>query len=274
MDPSVIIESENSKQRLAMPEGISFESNPQIRDNPELIAYISSKTGKMKPLAISDLESHLQLAQQFLNIGKPFLFEGIGTISKTRSGEFEFIPGTVITEKIKEAAEETPGLSKKETVDAKYQAYLATPSTQTWWKKPVIALLVLSGIGLAIWGGYTISAKNAENDETDMTETISGPTLGITDSSQLNATDVTALQSPSLLTSTDSYKYVLEVAKSTRAFKRFNQLRENSWKVQLETSDSVQYKLFLLLPSTADTTRTLDSLTVMTGRRVYIEPQN
>ena len=69
----------------------------------------------------------------------------------------------------------------------------------------------------------------------------------------------------------DSYKYVLEVAKKKRAVKRYNQLKDIRWKVELETQDSIQYKLFMLLPALSDTSRTIDSLTVMTGRKVYIE---
>jgi hypothetical protein len=68
------------------------------------------------------------------------------------------------------------------------------------------------------------------------------------------------------------YKYVLEVAQSKRAFKRYNQLRTNLWDVQLETNDSVKYKLFMRLPISTDTTRILDSLMAMLGRPVYIEP--
>jgi hypothetical protein len=274
IDPSVLVNAENNKQRLAEPEGISFENNPAIRDVPELISYISSKTGKMKALAISDLESHLELAHQFVNIGKPFLFEGIGTIAKIRPGEFEFIPGTLLTEKIKENAEkEAPVLSKKDTIEEKYQAYLATPAARSPWKKPVVTLLVLCGIGMAIWGGYTIATKNSNGVEASLAETnTEQQTVAATDTFRLNKPEPIS-QKTNILTS-DNYKYVLEIAKSNRAFKRYNQLKTNQWKVQLETADSVQYKLFLLLPASADTTRTLDSLTVMTGKRVYIEPQN
>ena len=69
------------------------------------------------------------------------------------------------------------------------------------------------------------------------------------------------------------HKYVLEIAKSKRAFRRYNQLKDINWKVHLETQDSIQYKLYMLL-SSMDTTKTLDSLTVMTGRKVYIEYTN
>jgi hypothetical protein len=272
LDPSVIIDTENSKQRNLMPEGISFKSNSSIHESPELISYISAKSGKMKALAISDLESHLELAQQFLNIGKPFSFEGIGNLVKLRQGEFEFTPGTIITEKIKDAADkETPRTSKKDTTEAKYSAFLSTPAAKSRWKKPVAAFLVICGIALAIWGGYTIATKNSGDDSNDVSETNTEQTIPVSDTSFLNKPDTTVIQKAKLA---DNYKYILEIAKAKRAFQRYNQLKTNQWKVELETADSVDYKLFLLLPASPDTTRIVDSLTAMTGRKVYIEHQN
>ncbi|MEI9912868.1 MAG: hypothetical protein WDO71_26435 [Bacteroidota bacterium] len=270
LDPAIVIDAENSKQRSALPEGISFKNDPTIRDSPELISYISAKSGKMKALAISDLESHLELAHQFINIGKPFTFEGIGSLAKVRPGQFEFTPGTIFTEKIKDAGEkEVHGLSKKETTDAKYQAYLSTPVAKSRWRKPVIALMVLCGIGLAIWGGYTIATKNSENDVTELGET-DYQTIPV-DTSAINKPDSSVIQKASV---PHNYKYILEIAKAKRAFQRYKQLRTNLWKVELETTDSVQYKLVLILPVSTDTMRILDSLTAMTGRKVFIEYQN
>src|SRR4051812_17926013 len=70
LDASAIAQAENTKQRSVITEGISFENNPSIKEVPALIAFISAQSGKQKALAASDLDSHLELAQQFLNIGK------------------------------------------------------------------------------------------------------------------------------------------------------------------------------------------------------------
>ena len=64
-----------------MLDGVRFESKPFLKDTPDLIAFIAEKTGKMRALAAADLDSHLVLAEEFLNIGKPFAFEGIGIIT-------------------------------------------------------------------------------------------------------------------------------------------------------------------------------------------------
>jgi hypothetical protein len=276
LDPSVIIDNESNKHRNALPEGISFQSNSSIRNVPELVTFISAKSGKMKSLAESDLESHLQMVQQFLNISKPFTFEGIGTLVKVKTGQFEFIQGNIITDKIKDNKEkDVHGLTKKETVDAKYQAYLATPAAKSVWRKPVIVLLILCGIGLAIWGGYTISTKQGENTEAVLAENNTNESALVVDSSQLKKPD--SITAEKTISQPDNYKYVLEVAKAHRAFKRFRTLKDSTMLskiVQLETTDSIQYKLFVLLPATIDTTRAIDSLTTFLGRKVYIEHKN
>jgi hypothetical protein len=275
LDPSAIIETENNKNRPALPEGISFQNDAAIQNSPELVSYISSKSGKMKVLAESDLESHLQMVQQFLNINKPFSFEGIGTLVKIKQGQYAFTQGNSITDKLKDnSGKEKQGLSKKENVAAKYQAYLATPVARSRWRKPVIIMLVLCGIGLAIWGGYAISTKQTKITEESLSENNADQTIPVNDSSQLNKQGAGTIQKTNI--SSHNYKYVLEVAKAYKAFKRFKTLKDSKLSnvVQLETTDSVQYKLFVLLPVTTDTTRIIDSLTSFLGKKVYIEHQN
>ena len=273
LDPSVTIDTENNKNGTTLPEGIIFQNNSSIQNAPELVNYISSKSGKMKVLAESDLESHLQMVQQFLNINNPFSFEGIGTLVKVKQGEYEFTQGHIITEKPKDNLQkEKQGLSKKETIEAKYQVFLATPVAKSRWKKPVIIALILCGVGLTIWGGYTISTKKSAINEPGISESNTDQTVPFTDSSHLNKPDSTLLKKTS--SPSDNYKYVLEIAKAKRAFTRFKQLKTNQWDVKLETKDSVQYKLFIILPVTNDTTHIMDSLTALSGKKVYIEHQN
>lgn len=270
LDASAISAFQNTKQRSAILEGVSFESNVSLKESPALIAYIAEKTGKMKALAAADLDSYLQLAQQFLNMGKPFSFEGIGILSRTKPGEFEFTPISVSTEKVKEYnTTETVASDTKEEPSSRYESFLSIPKTNFEWKRPVIGLMLLCGVGLTIWGGYVISQKNKKNGVNTAVQQIVQPAASDT----LQKTDSIA-PGQAAISPESNYKYVLEIAKSKRAFKRYNQLKDIRWKVQLETKDSIQYKLYMLLPSIADTSRTLDSLMVMTGRKVYIEYPN
>jgi len=273
LDPNSITHVENNKQRSTLLEGVSFENKPSIKDSPELIAYISAQTGKMKALAAADLDSHLQLAQQFLNIGKPFAFEGIGTLVKEK-GEFEFTPGNVSTERFKDKSVSGSSRNTSHDNSSKYESFLSEPRPRAGWGKPVIALLILAGLGLAIWGGYAISKKSKKAAEPEQAQNSEVITLPVDTTTLAKKPDTTLIAS-NIGFNEKRYKYILEVAKSKRAFKRFNQLKTNLWEVQLETRDSIDYKLFLLLPAVnSDTTHIMDSLTVMLGKRVYIEHQN
>jgi len=272
LDASALSALQHSKLRTAVLEGVSFETNLSLKESPDLIAFIAEKTGKMMPLASADLESHLQLAQQFLNMGKPFSFEGIGILSRVKPGEYEFTPISVSTEKIKDF--NTTNIASTETKvepASQYESFLSSAKTKFEWKKPVIGVMLLCGVGLTIWGGYVISQKKNKAIVHTAAEKII-PEVIAADSLQ-KADSIIPLVQTTVAPETN-YKYVLEIAKSKRAFKRYNQLKTIRWKVQMETEDSIQYKLYMLLPSMADTTRTIDSLTVMTGRKVYIEYSN
>ncbi|MEO5562972.1 MAG: hypothetical protein ABIR18_06040 [Chitinophagaceae bacterium] len=264
LDPSSISSLDSTpKQRSTVLSGVSFESNPSVKVAPELISFITAQSGKMKALAIADLESLIQEAQQFLNIGKPFTFDGIGTLVKKSQGQFVFSALSVPTEKLKEfKTKETTATVTLEESSAQYESFLASPKSNVGWRRPVIALLILAGVGLAIWGGYTISKKAATADITEVVDT----------AQQLLQPDTATLANVPV--KSDDYKYILQVSKKNTALKRYAQLKTNLWDVKMETGDSVSYKLFLLLPARSDTSRVLDSLTAMTGKKVYIEYQN
>ena len=263
LDPSTISTLENSKQRSTVLSGVSFEYNTSVKESSELIAFISSQSGKMKALASADLESYVQQAQQFLNIGKPFEFEGIGTLVKKQKGEFVFAPLSVPTEKLKEQKTKEPAPVTLEESSAQYESFLGSQKANVGWRRPVIALLILAGAGLAIWGGYTISRKAATADVTEVVDT----THVITPKD----TVIAAVPEP---VKPKDYKYILQISKRNTALRRYKQLKENLWDVNMETKDSVDFKLFMLLPIRTDTTRVVDSLTALTGKRVYIEYQN
>ena len=52
--------------------GITFHQDITVKEDPELVSFIAEKSGKMKSLIAADLDSNLELARQFLNIGKPY----------------------------------------------------------------------------------------------------------------------------------------------------------------------------------------------------------
>ncbi|HRD43931.1 MAG TPA: hypothetical protein PLN30_09250, partial [Ferruginibacter sp.] len=50
--------------------------------------------------ASSDLESYSILTRQFLNIGKPLVIPGLGSLYKTQQGAYDFLQGDALTSKL------------------------------------------------------------------------------------------------------------------------------------------------------------------------------
>jgi hypothetical protein len=265
-----IPESESGRTTKSEIQGIiTFENNITTKTDSDLVSFISIHTGKMKALATSDLESFLELAQQFMNIGKPFVLEGVGIITKTRDAQYEFTAGNFFAEKIKDKAIKEHTEEVEEVLDFK-SVFLKEPQKINW-RKPAIALFILIGLGIVVLGGYLLY-KKTNSSKTEKNEIIPDPnqTTLVQDSTLPKQDTSTTIisQTPTVA----NYKFVLDNFKAPRAFERLKQLKTFGWNVEMVTKDSVDYKIIMILPiSTTDTTRALDSLTLLNGRRVYIE---
>ena len=239
---------------------ITFQHDASVKEDAELVKFIAENTGKMKSLVASDLDSNLELARQFLNIGKPYLFEGIGTLSKNKFGTIEFVQGNYLQEKNKENGGD--GRDKTSTTENSFTDYEemfsprkpktpATKSIVTW-------LVAIAGLSLAVFGGYIVYTKTKNKKETVVVKEDIQPIIP-TDTLPKKA-DSTALITKPVDTS-GMYRFVIEKAARQRAFFRYNYLKENLIDVKMDTKDSVLFNLYFLLPSTpADTAKKRDSL--------------
>jgi hypothetical protein len=243
---------------------ITFENDPSVKEVPDLINFLCSRSGKMKALIAADLDSHLTQAKQFINIGKPFLFEGIGSLSKLNSGEYEFV-----SEKIKDTASKEINItSSSEESFTGYRNIFSPGKAKAFWKKPVLIIFILSGLGIAVWLGYIVY-KNSTADKPLTTQGKNERTIPAADS--VVAETDSSLKNTAKL-QPGALKYIIEIASKNRAFERFDRLKSYGWDIQMETTDSVEYKLFLTLRVPAeDTAWVVDSLTALNGRKVYIE---
>ncbi len=290
LDTEIVTETENTKNKQVLLEGVSFIQNSATKEDAVLIDYISSHTGKIKPLASSDLESHLELAKQFMNIGKPFLFDGIGTIAKINRNEYVFTPGIMITEPAQEYISHETHLSHGADYPADYKEVFYRKKETPGWKRPLFFILGIAGIALAVWGGYTVYKNSTADNEsgTDVSGVSSQPVQTDTVTAELKPADtgqnnITAIdtalntvKTPAMPTPSGSYKFVVETAERERALARFDKLK-NSFKlpVLMETKDSLLFKIyFVLAANPADTLRMIDSLQrayTPPGKRAYVE---
>ena len=239
---------------------ITFQHDASVKEDAELVKFIAENTGKMKSLVASDLDSNLELARQFLNIGKPYLFEGIGTLSKNKFGTIEYVQGNYSQEKNKENAGD--GRDKTSTTENSFTDYEemfsprkpktpATKSIVTW-------LVAIAGLSLAIFGGYIVYTKTKNKKETVVVKEDIQPIIP-TDTLPKTTDSITPITKP--VNTSGMYRFVIEKAARQRAFFRYNYLRENLIDVKMDTKDSVLFNLYFLLPSTpADTAKKRDSL--------------
>jgi hypothetical protein len=189
-------------------------------------------------------------------------------------------------EKIKETASmEKTGTEVSGEFHNDYKKIFYSAKTKMNWRKPFVISLIIAGLILAVWGGYIVykkttgknkPASNERNEKNNDKVNINDSTLhqkdGVVDTNQQLNPPIPQFKQQLGPPSSGSFRFVLEDANAKRAFERFAKLKTFQWPVQMATKDSVFYTLFVVLPaSAADTSRILDSLTRLNGRRVYID---
>ncbi len=270
LDSNAVFQDDSNKGKVPV-EGVSFSNKTNAPMEDSLIEFIKAETGKMKALAQADLDSYIALALQFINIGKPFYFEGIGLVQKNKDGSFSFSPGTTLGNKPEEYNDKHQEIRNKSV----YNDEPATGGSGTDMRKIVAVLGVLATLILIGWGGYYLYNKNTSTPSESNT-----PVLPVTDSQTVKNipidTSHTVVQTPDTsnnkpkpiaaapvvnTTPAGSYKFVFETTDNkARALKRYTYLKQFS-RIQMETSDSTSFRLFLVLSRPAtDTTKLKDSL--------------
>jgi hypothetical protein len=295
IDRAVEIPEPDDKNFTEFLQYIQFEQKTIQQHDEALIDFIRKETGKIKPLAEADLESYLSDCKLLLNIGKPFFFEGIGTLIKDKKGIYHFTPGAEVAEKI-ELENQTKATEKK-TDQTSRPSKAKTQKPSSWINEidPDVARKVLIGSGIAIglilviWGG--IKLFNADSaDEKQEIEIVNTPVTAppvLPDSASVKNDTVVKQVSPAPLpkvqapapapANTNGVKFVLQRTRSRKiAEGNYNKIKPDRQDLQIETKDSVTYKIYIVKKCTpADTTRIKQELNEWYwGKgemRVYIE---
>jgi len=271
VDKSVSIPDTSDKSSTELLPNIKFTHQPVSKPDDGFIEFIRTHTGKIKPLAESDLESYLEEGKNMLNTGKPFHLEGIGSLHKTRSGVYEFKPGEPLLERFEHSAEKDNDQFRRNKTA--YENRYNTSSNNTL-RKLLIAAGVLIGVAAVVWGGYSLYTKKASDKNVIESEAVGMPNDTVNSDSLSNKiTDPTNLQ-PLVNAREGKYYFVIETTDNKgRAMKRFNQLKSLGTNIQIKTSDSILFKLFFDIPAqTKDTIRIKDSLRLRYGsKRIIVE---
>ena len=265
LNPSVALPGENEKDFVMPENAFSFEYNLKATEDEALINYIVQQTRKIKPLATSDLESYCMLAKQFLNIGKPLIIEGVGTIQKNQSGDYEFIQGQFITPKIEEAPKQI-----KEKLEE--QVSFESEAKKDHSQRNVLIVFVLALFVLACLGVYYY-LSNKKEPEPVQQEQVFIDTIK-TDTLVRLAPDTVLLAKPVVPVKTDSNNFrivIKEYPSEAAVNKAFAKLTDYGHKVEIIKADSSRYQL--VMPFTtpvSDTLRARDSLRKFFGGKPYV----
>jgi hypothetical protein len=251
-------------------EGLTFTHNNKEIIDENLVAFLVQKLGKIQPLVRSDLESYLSNIKQFINLGKPYTIEGVGTLHKNNYGTYEFTPGNFLP--VKE--ELNP---KRENPDHNYPQKTSNTAGRAFliFLIVVISLAVLGGIG---WGIYTLVVNNKPAaEEQPVTTTETTDTLTSTTGIDTASTQLPGAVSPAA-TDTVAYKMIFEITPSKkRAIARTGQLQTlkiNAKYDSVQTGELKKYRIYVIKRLTAsDTLRIRDSIARFFLKTVTIDRQ-
>jgi hypothetical protein len=281
LDKSVVLPEENDRTLLSMPNAVQFQNANIASADKELISFICEHTGKIRPLAISDLESYLNLGTEMLNIGKPFHLEGIGTITKNKVGKFDFTPGEYTL--IKEHTDShEPGRKKSHTRDKNQPNTPRSAPDQN-----VLKILVLvCALAIVGWGGWFMYKRNNKASLEKITDTgsvIPEQQASVTDTTRSASTKKDSSkprQADSVIPSSRNgqepamYKFIiLSTYNKPHALRRYNQLLSFDLKIHLYQKDSSFFKVYFQFPALVrDTVHIKDSLRREYAHEITIEP--
>lgn len=264
LDPSVLLPTENEKEKdIALPENaFQFTFNLKATEDLELVNYIIQHTGKIFPLASSDLESYTTLAKQFLNIGKPLVIEGVGTIQKTQQGDYQFISGHFITPKIDDIPKQ---LREKRDESISFETPIKVNNDKRNLQFVVVAVLLLF-IGFALFylmKENTSDFKSANSEKTTPADSMKIKSFDsdkITNNNSSNKDNFT-------------FKIILKKYPSEEKMKTvYDRLRSYGHKLIIIKLDSSNYELAIPFKTPlSDTLRAKDSLKEFFGGSPYVK---
>ena len=254
----------------------TFEYDLKTTEDENLVDYIVQETRKIKPLASSDLDSYAILAKQFLNLGKPFYIEGVGTIQKNQSGFYEFIAGQFISPKI--------GDGNRLVKDKKDQntMFETEPVVNNKGRNSLISLITIAIIFVSFIIYYFNSQNKLGSSEvSEQTTTLKKTGEDLKTTAILNTDkknidtviNIAAIKIDKKIIDSNSFRIVLKEYTTLKAVeKAYSKLTEYGHKVKIIKIDSSNYKLTMTFSRMLkDTLRVKDSLRIFFGGKPYVD---
>ena len=268
LDGAIVLPSPQDKEIFYPIEGLNFIYSPKDQTNEDLIIFLVKKLGKIQPLVRSDLESYLSNIKQFINIGKPYTIEGIGTLNKNNQGTYEFTPGTFLTAK----EELSPHRDNPEHMHRQKAKKSESNRSATII---LMIIAVVAFFGAAIWGITYLMNKNKGEEISQVIEdssTLNNVALP-PDTLQNTTTQQSTTETSQLNNSVAyDYKMIFDITKSKeRVFARSARLTKDGVAFKIDTlriNDTLNYRMYISRKlMTTDTLAVRDSL-----RKFFLKP--
>lgn len=262
LDPSVVLT--DTKEQI-WPEGaITFTMDRHAQLSDELLTFLVQQSGKMKPLALSDLESYISSGVQLINIGKPFLIKGIGSLSKNQTTQLQFEQGNPVLEKIDSIStdhvRDRTVLAEGETeIDFSHEEKKSS-------KKPILIfglIVALALVGWAVWLAFPKKqAAPTPEENTEQTAAADTAVMQQPDTSAIVKDTTQSVASAVTAVDTTSFKLIVEtVASKAKADARLAFHQSRNRVLTLNVKDSSNYQLILLVQKPlSDSSKVKDSL--------------
>lgn len=273
ISPEIDILQDSDKETILPDGAISFQYNSKALQDEGLVDFIVQQSRKIRPLASSDLESYSILSRQFLNIGKPMIIEGLGTLQKNQQGTFDFLQGHTVSSKMEAAP---VAMKEKQQDEISFSTKAKEPDSKKGLLIAVAVVLLLSAAAAVYYfmmkdnKDVPVTENSIPVTEKDTLKSTDNLLLPVTDSNTSGPNTATA--SPAT-NDGFSFKVVLkEYPTKIAADKAFEKLRSYGHKLLISSKDSVTYKISMPFTSPlSDTLRARDSLKIFFGGKPYIE---
>jgi hypothetical protein len=270
------------KQKTVPVSNLHFEHKPSVKTTPEFIAFYSQKKGKIHSLAENDIESYLSMALQFLNIGNPVEFKGLGTLQKQRGSNLTITPGYFIEVKddagVKTFKERQTFAEEKSDTNFFGEKKIQRSNLSRMAIGIIVALVALVGA----WWLYNSFLKSPQTEAPVTSDTLVAQQVVVPDTTALtttrtdsatNNTTVTAALTDSL--TTRKWKAIFRIIrdKETALSVWESSYKRYASKIMMETSDSAVFRFYVELQSPLnELERKKDSIARFFARSVIIEP--
>lgn len=272
LDKSIKFANEDEKKNFFPLEGLCFTYNKRAIIQPEFVQYIRSFITKPNSLIESDIEDYTLQIINWLNLGKPFTIEGIGTLTKLQNGKIEFSVGV---SKIENISSIISSIANKESnfedlIIDNSNKINAIKTKKTFW-----AFMFLLFFLLIFWiTSYIINLSKSKNTQTTSSGNIVNDTLEKVVAKVVDTNTIAVFKA----SDTIRYKmYFLSSKYKEKADKQFAYWSklEKVNRDEVVVNDTIRYRLFIYKKALSkDTTDLKISLSKYFKHAITIEKEN